>query len=327
MAETVETRDKPSTAREIARRFFRHENAVLGVILVIIIAALAAMTRGESVTLANVKNVLVQSSMRGLAAVGQLFVILSAGIDLSVSGVALLCAIIGASLLTEGQLSLGAAVPIMLLTGLGIGALNGLSVSRLGMAPLIVTLAMWQMTNGVAYQITQGQTIWGLPEGLAFFGSGVVAGVPVPVIIFVAVAAVAYYVLNYTTFGRSVYAVGGNSVSAWLSGIRVPTMLFSVYVISGFLAAFAGLITVSRTMSAMMVTVTGLEMDSIAAVAIGGVSLFGGRGTLIGVVIGVTILGVINNGMNIYGLGATLQNLVKGAIILAAVTADTLRRR
>lgn len=326
MAEIVE---RPSGARvqEIAKRFFRHENAVLVLILVGIVAALAVATRGATLTRGNITNIWVQSSSRGIAAIGQTFVLLASGIDISIGGVGLMCAILGAKLMS-GQVGFPiVGIGAMLLLGLGIGALNGSLVSRIGMPAVIVTLAMWQVTTGGAYMICRGKVTRFLPEVFAFFGQGYIAGVPVPVIIFLAVSGVAYFVLYHTTFGRSVYAVGGNPVSAWLSGINVKNIQFMVYVISGFLAALVGLIIMSRVMSAGMTTVVGVELDSIAAVVIGGVSLAGGKGTMIGAVIGVLILGILNNGMNVFALDPAYQDVVKGSIIIAAVAIDYLRRR
>lgn len=336
MAEIIK-RPKPvtATAKDIAKRIYRHENAVLSMILMALIGGLAAMTDGLTVTRANVTNILLQSSARGVASIGQAFVILMAGIDVAVGGMAVLCAVLGACLMTSvermniagGPVPMAAAIPIMLLAGLGMGAMNGVFVSRFRVPALIVTLAMWRMANGGAYQISRGNTIFDLPRSLALFGQGYVGGVPVSVIIFAAVGVVAYFVLYRTTYGRAVYAIGGNPTAAWLSGINVKNIQFSVFVISGFLAAFAALITMSRTLTASMVTLRGLEINSIAAVCIGGVSLAGGRGTLIGVIIGVIIIGVINNGMNILGVGPAFQDLVRGAIILTAVTIDYTRRR
>jgi len=216
---------------------------------------------------------------------------------------------------------------IILLAGLGLGVINGSAVSRIGMPALIVTLAMWQISTGAAFSVSQGVSVGFQPESLAFFGKGTIAGVPVPVYIFVAVAVIVYFVLNYTTFGRSVYAVGGNPVSAWLSGINVKNILFAVYAISGFLAGLAAVIMSARAMGSSMSSLSGLEMDTIAAVVVGGVSLFGGRGTLVGVVIGVIIIGIVNNGMSIIGAGPALIALVKGSIIIGAVAVDYIRRR
>ena len=335
MAEVVEKpKSFSDTAQEVAKRVFRHENAILIIILVGIMAAMAVISKGMSISTGNLKNILVQSSTRGLAAIGELFVLLTAGIDLSIGGVALMSSLACASLVTTGYQNLigapipvGAGILILVLVGLSVGAVNGLAVSRLGMSAVIVTLAMWIMSTGFGYLFCRGMTIQLLPRSLAFFGQGHIAGVPVPVIMFAVVAVVAYFVLNHTTFGRSVYAVGGNPISAWLAGINVKNVLFLVLVISGFLGALAGLVIMSRTMVAGMLTGMGLELDAIAAVLIGGVSLAGGRGNVIGVVIGALIIGVINNGMNIVAVGPAYDDLVKGGIIFAAVAVDVMRRR
>jgi len=336
MAE-IEVKPKPFgvKAREVAKRIFGHEDAVLAIILVGIVAGFAGLTRGATLRPANVSNLLLQSSIRGVASVGQLFVILTAGIDLSVGGLALMTTMMGASLVTSNMefsalgypLPLAAGIVISLLIGLGVGAANGMSVSRLHIPALIVTLAMWSITKGVGQHITGMYPIMDLPPGMAFFGQGFIAGVPVPVCIFVAVAVVAYFVLYYTTFGRSVYAVGGNAISAWLSGINVPRILFMAYLISGFLAGLCAVIIMGRTMCGTINNAAGLELDSIAAVCIGGVSMTGGRGTLIGAVIGVMVLGVMNSGMSIYGMPPEVLSLVRGAIIVTAVAIDIRRRR
>ena len=322
-------------AREVARRLLRHENAVLVGILVVIIAVLAGVSGGYTVSLANVRNVLIQSTMRGIAALGQGFVLLTGNFDLSVGGLATMTSLLGAALLTENlkrsllghPVAIGLAILLMLLAGLGIGAANGLSVSRLRMPALIVTLAMWQITNGIAFQIGKAQTVAGLPQSMAVFGQGEVAGVPVPVIIFIIVAVIAYFFLNYTTFGRSIYATGGSPASAYLSGIRVPNIQLAAFLICGFTSALASLTFLSRAMSASTQHVLGLELDSIASCVIGGISLFGGRGTIIGIVLGVMIIGVIGNGMNVSGLPAPVQDVIRGAIIVIAVAIDNWRRR
>jgi ribose/xylose/arabinose/galactoside ABC-type transport system permease subunit len=334
MAGITERREFSITTNRV-KRILKHDDVVRAFILLIIVVVLAIVTKGLTTTRGNIANIWSQSAMRGVSSVGQLFVILTGGIDLAVGGVALATAVLGASLMTERLATnilgypapMSMALPIMIFFGLGIGTANGMAISRIHMPALIVTLAMWQIMRGTAYQIGEGWTILELPSGFAFFGHGDIAGVPVPVIIFLSVAVVAHFVLNYTTFGRSVYAVGGNPLSAWLSGIRVNNIICAVYIISGFLAAVAGILALSRGMAASMVTAQGLELDAIASVCIGGVSLAGGRGTLIGSVIGVLIIGVINNGMNVYGLDPAFQDLIKGAIIFAAVAFDYLRKR
>jgi len=270
MAE-IEKRPKPSgiTVREALRRLIRHENGVLVIVVLALVAVLGGRTGGMMLTRDNAMNIVLQSSTRGVAAVGQAFVILTAGIDLSVGGLALMAMTLGASIMT-GTIALPIGpLAIMLLFGAAMGALNGLSVSRIGMPALIVTLAMWQIMQGGAFQISKGATIASLPSFVSFLGAGRIAGTPIPVIIFVVVGVVAYLVLHHTTFGRSVYAVGGNPVSAWLSGIKVKNTLFWVYVISGFTAALAGMIIMGRIACASMAAAIGLELDSIASVCVG----------------------------------------------------------
>ena len=327
---------KPYSAgiQERARSLLRHENSALFIVLLALIFGIGGMTRGGSLGLTNASNVLLQSSIRGIAAIGQAFVILTAGIDVSVGGNALFCSVLGAALLTSSErniighpLPLALGILIVIVAGLGWGTVNSALVSRVGIPALISTLGLWQITDGAAFEVIRGFSIGDLPEHLAWWGQGTVGVVPVPVIIYVVVAIVAYYVLNYTTYGRSIYATGGNPVSAWLSGINVKQVLFSVYAISGFLAGLAAFIQLGRVMSASMMGLEGLEIDSIAAVTIGGVSLFGGRGNLIGVILGTLIIGTVNNGLSVLKAAPAAIRIVKGSIIILAVAIDTVRRR
>lgn len=322
-----------SVLKENWLKVIRNEHFALGAILAGLIAVMTVRTGGALLTAINIRSLLLRSSIRGIAAVGQAFVMLSAGIDLSVGGVAILVSCLGASLMTESpryaaHLPVALGVFIMVLVGIGVGASNGVMVSRLRMSPLIVTLAMWQIGIGGAFQVTkQGETVHYLPESLAFFGKGSIGGVPVPVIIFAAIIVVGYLVLHHTSFGRSIYAVGGSEVTAMLSGINVRNIRFLVYTICGFCAGIAGLIQLSRIMAADIMVLYGLEIDTIAAVVVGGVSLFGGRGSIIGVLLGVLILEVVGNGMNLLGLTIYMQWMVRGGVILIAVIIDALRRR
>ena len=312
-----------------------NENAILFLALLAVVFIFAILSEGLSIRGANITNILVQSSIRGVASVGQAFVILTAGIDVSIGGIGLMCAVLGASLMTAAPhlnlighpLSVFLGVPIMLLAGAAWGSINGFSVARIGMPPLIVTLAMWGIATGVAFLICGGRSIPQLPDGLTSFGQGEVAGIPVPIIILVVVAVIGYVVLNRTAFGRSVYATGGNPVSAWLSGINVKRVYFAAYVIAGLLAGLAAVIMVGRISSASMQTLSGLEIDVITAVCLGGVSLAGGKGSLVGVMIGVLLIGVINNGMSIMGAAPAVMSIVKGSILFAAVAADYIRRQ
>lgn len=336
----IKTTQEPKTARarEVAKRLFRHEDATRTGVLIVIIAVLAVITKGASIGRGNIVNILLRASNTGIAAIGQFLVILTAGIDISIGGTAVFCMCFGAVLMTGTEsavapflaqitLPMVAAIMIMLLLGLGVGVINGLFISRLRIPPLILTIAMWQITLGGAFAVTTGNRVRGLPDALAFFGQGRVAGAPVPFIIFLVLVAIVYFILYHTAYGRSVYSVGGNPVSAWLSGVNIEKIRFSVYAISGFLAALAGFVAMARTMIAGVDSIPTLMLDTVAAVCVGGTSLFGGKGSLIGAIVGLAILSVVSNGMNVIGLGTISQNAVRGIIIVTAVAIDVTRKR
>jgi ribose/xylose/arabinose/galactoside ABC-type transport system permease subunit len=325
-------------ARKVGQRISGSEGFILLMVLIGMAGGLAVVTKGVSVSRTNVASILLRSSTTGIAAVGQFFVVLTAGIDLSVGGVGALCMVLGGLLITGPEagvpgsfsdvtLPLAAGIGIALLLGTGIGTINGSLVSRVRMPPLIVTLAMWIIARGAATSISHGARVNFMPQALIDFGQGNIAGVPLPFVVFIIVAVLAYLVLYHTTFGKSVYAVGGNPATSWLSGVKVGKITLVVYIISGFLAALAGVLIMARSNVAAAISVGSLELDTVAAVVIGGTSLFGGRGSLIGVVLGVMILGVVSNGMNVMELGPAAQEIVRGVIIFVAVVIDQVRRR
>jgi len=292
-------RSLSSVLKENCMKAVRSEHFPLIAILIVLIAGFATMTDGKSLHTDNLLNILLQSSMVG----------------------------VGTEPSFLGSIPLAAGLVLMLLAGAGFGAINGVLVSRLRLAPLIVTLATWQIANGTAFVVSHGGDTIRAPGTVAFIAHQSIGGVPIPAFIFIAFIVLGYSILRHTTFGHSIYAVGGNEATAWLSGIRVSTVRFWVYVISGLCAAVAAMVQMSRVMAASPNVITGLELDSIAAVVIGGVSLFGGKGSIIGVLVGVLILGVINNGMNMARLNIFMQYMVKGGIILVAVAIDAWRRR
>jgi ribose/xylose/arabinose/galactoside ABC-type transport system permease subunit len=295
MAEAERKEPVNFTTKNVFQRLFKNESAVLLFVLIALIGGMGRVTRGLSIRGNNMKNLLLQSSISGVSAIGQAFVILSAGIDISVAGMGFLSATIGSTVMTGNEwqniasypFPIYAAIPIMLLVGTCIGLVNGTLVSQISMPSIIVTLGMWRVTWGLGYQIGGGESIYNLPRALEWVGAGKIAGVPVPIIIFVAVAVAAYFVLHYTHFGRSVYASGGNPASAWLAGINVRNTQLIVFIISGFLAGLAAVVVTSRVMLTSPRTLEGLELETIAAVVVGGVSLMGGKGSIIGVIIGV----------------------------------------
>ncbi|RWN26851.1 MAG: ABC transporter permease [Mesorhizobium sp.] len=304
-------------------------------ILAALIAGFAIVTRGATIGTENLANVLIQSSIRGIAACGQAFVVLTVGLDLSVSGIVAVTLMVGGSLVTTNpQFSLLGvaispllAIPVMLFVGVAFGTANGFLVARLRLPSLIVTLGVWQIGVGLAYQVTGSGFVDSIPSSIAFIGQGSLLYVPNPVILFFAIVALSYFVLHRTAFGAEIYALGGNSRSAFISGVRVVRVRIIVFAIAGSFYAIGAVISMSRYMSATMAQTTGLELSTIAAVAIGGVSLSGGKGSIVGVLLGTLIIGVVDNGLSITGVGPAQQAILKGAIIIFAVMLDGFSRR
>ena len=342
MAEVTERR-KRGTARDIARRVFRYENATLGIVLAAIIGALALATGGKSIRISNMKMVVVEGATMGIGAIGQMFVLLTGGIDLSVAGMAFGTSALGSAMMTT-QLwqnilvknsilgyteaaSIWVGVPAILAMGVGLGLISGLFVSRIGIPPFIATLGMWQIAHGIGFLITGGFTIVRMVDPLRFFGQRFIYGFPVAGIIWIVVGVVVYFVLHHLNYGRAVYASGGNPIMAWLSGINVKATQLSVYMISGFMAALGGLIRTGRVMSVSYSSFDFLELQTIASAVIGGVSLFGGKGTVIGVVLGALVISVVLNGMTILRADPFLESLILGVIVIAAVAVDYWRGR
>ena len=298
------------------------------VIAFIALCACLSVANENFLTWGNWVNVLRQTSINGILAIGMTYVILTKGIDLSVGSLLAVSGMVAASLVTgENAHSLWVAIPLGLAAGTALGALSGIIVARLAVAPFVVTLGMLSMARGLTFIYNDGMPIANLSPAFRFLGQGEVAGIPVPVIVLVITFAVFWFVLNRTTFGRYVVAVGGNEKSAKTSGIRTRLVVFSVYVISGLLSALAGLILAARTTSALPQAGVAYELDAIAAVVIGGTSLNGGVGTLTGTIVGALIIGVINNGLDLMGVSSYYQQVIKGAIIVAAVLIDVSRKK
>ncbi|TPK33944.1 ABC transporter permease [Mesorhizobium sp. B2-5-3] len=318
------------------KSFLRNDNVLRALMLVALIGVFGLLTGGVTYSARGLYNILLQSSIIGIAAIGQTFVILTGGIDVSLYGIGVFASVLGASTLTSrfdlnmvggDPWPVPVGIAIILLVGIVMGAVNGLLVARLRVPALIATLGMWQIGLGLAQLVGGGYTITDLPSSLSMLGQGSIRGVPVPVIEMLLLFALAHFVLSHTSFGRAVYAVGGNSASAYLSGIKVRRVQFLVFVISGLMVALAALSIESRMMSVSIRTLSGLQLDSIAAVAIGGVSIYGGRGTVLGVLLGTLILAVIDSGLGAMGASTDVQNTVKGAVIILAVSIEFFRRR
>ena len=302
--------------------------ALLGVVLSVIEPSFRAPS--------NLMNLLRQASFNGLIAFGMTLVILSDGIDLSVGSVFALSAIICAELLVSGMPAV-LAVLIALVVGTALGAISGLLVTKGRLQPFIATLITMTAYRGVAKIITDGKPISQLANsassGEFFFkamgkGSVLIAEtikIPIPAIILVLAFLIVYFVLNKTTFGRRIYATGSNAKCANLVGVNTARIKIACYSISGFLSALAGLLMISRLDSAQPTLGSGYELDAIAAVALGGTSMSGGRGKITGTIAGVLIIAVLTNGLNIMNVSSYYQEVIKAVVILVAVLSDRKR--
>jgi ribose transport system permease protein len=267
----------------------------------------------------NLSNVLRQNAFPAIIAAGMTFVILTGGIDLSVGSVVALSGVLCADAMVQGW-GIPAGIALGVSVGVLAGLINGLVVTRIGVPPFVVTLATMLVVRGAAFKYTDARTISGLPaEFTAFSQGGVMTG------LLVVVYAAAWVLLMRTPFGRHVYATGGNREAAWLSGVRVLRVLTSVYVISGLAAGVAGVLVASRLSSGYPRAGELYELDAIAAVVVGGTSLYGGRGWIVGTLAGAFFIGILNNGLNLYNVGAYEQMIVKGAVFLAAASLDRWR--
>jgi len=276
----------------------------------------------------NILNVSLQTSIIAIIAAGMTFVILTAGIDLSVGSVVAFTGVITTALL-HMDLPAAVALPVAILAGLAIGAFSGAVagglITKINITPFIATLALMTIWRGAAFLFTDGRPIWDLPEGFASLAGERLAGVPVPTIIMLLVFTAGYVVLNRTPFGRYVYAVGGNREAARLAGIRTDRVIVGVYVICGFLSALSGILLASRLNSGQPNSGLMYELDVIAAVVVGGTSLFGGRGSIVGTFVGAMLIGVLRNGLNLLDVSSYLQMIFVGAVIILAVALDRFR--
>ncbi len=296
---------------------------LIGLIVVCIVMVFAS---DSFLSIGNVTNILRQVSINALIAVGMTLVILTGGIDLSVGAVMALSGTVAAGLMSGGMNG-GLALLLCLLIGLAFGVANGAFVARAGMPPIIVTLATMGIARGLALIYTGGYPISGLPSWIRWFGGGFVLGVQTPIVIMAVVYLLAWVLLERTPFGRYVYAIGGNETATRLSGVRVARYKLLVYAISGLTAAIAAVVLTSRLMSGQPNAGEGFELDAIAAVVLGGTSIAGGRGSLIGTLLGALLLGVLNNGLNMVGVNPYVQTVVKGGIILLAIYIGRERRK
>jgi ribose transport system permease protein len=305
-----------------ALEFFGRYNTIIIGVLIFVAASILSDT---FLTARNQTNVLRQTAPIAISAMGMLLVILTGGIDLSVGSVSALGCVLSADFITTDHLPISVAIALTILSGCLLGALSGYLISVHRMPPFVVTLGVMTIGRGLALIIAKGHPIYLGDTGAALttFGQSDFAGIPNQVLLTLVVFLITVFILKLTAFGRLVKAIGSNEEAVRLSGIRVGWYIFAVYVISGGLSALSGIVEAARAGVGSPVIGIGMELDVIAAVVIGGASLMGGRGTALNTVIGVLVLGIISNFMNLQNVPGYHQNVVKGVIILLAVLLQT----
>jgi ribose transport system permease protein len=306
--------------------FGRGLNELTIVIAFIVIAAGLAVTTPDFLTSANLLSILLATSLIGIVAVGETFVIITGGIDLSPGSVVAFTGV-ATGLLLHAEMPVALAVLCGIAIGAACGVFNGFAVTVLNMSSFIVTLAVLAMARGLAFIVTSGNTVFGFADSFDDIGGGNVGPVPIAALITLAVFVVAWFVLSRTVFGAEVYAVGSNYDAARLAGIPVGRRLFAVYVIAGALAGLGGVVLTGRLDSAQPIAAVGLELNAIAAVVIGGTSLLGGKGSMLGTLLGVLIIGLINNGLTLNNVQPFWVQFIQGAVIFAAVLIDSLNQK
>ena len=294
----------------------------IGVVLIVLIIA-AYLVEHKFLSETNIINVLRQVSVNGILAVGMTFVIISGAIDLSAGNMVGLAAV--TSVLLQGQLGMLPAILIATAVVMLTSSLSGYGVSH-GIPAFIMTLAMTQTVKGITYVVSGGMPHAATVEAYKWFGQGFVWIIPVPVIIFAVLVALAFFVLTRTKLGRSIYALGGNMEAARLSGINIRKIRVLVYTIMGFFIAFSAIVVSSRVYSAEPLTGDGYQLDAIAATVIGGTKMSGGEGSVLRTVVGAFIIGILSNILNLVGASPYMQMVFKGVIIFIAVAADTWKR-
>ncbi|MBM3442358.1 MAG: ABC transporter permease [Bacteroidetes bacterium] len=304
-------------------RFYRRYGVLLSFI---IIFSVLALTTPGFLSLSNLTTVLRQISINGILAVGVTFVIITGGIDLSLGSTVALAGVTAALFARQGGDALALPLIAGITTGLVVGLVNGLIVTRGKVAPFIVTLGMMTILRGTALVVSDGRPVSNLSNAFNAIGGGDLMGIPIPILVFLAVVVVSHVILDRTVIGRYVYATGGNEKAAYASGVDTDRVKMFVYVICGAFAGLAGIVLASRINTGQPNAGVSFELDAIAAAVIGGTNLSGGIGKVTGTVLGVLIIGIINNGLDLLNVTSYYQQIIKGVIIIGAVLIDRNKR-
>ena len=305
------------------RKKINFKNYGIFVVFIVLVIILMILSPNAFAKPRNLINVVKQASINGVLACGMMFVIIAGGIDLSAGSVVALSGVVAAYLAQMQGLPIFVPILGALGTGALTGLVNGFGAAYAELPPFIITLATMSIVRGAALILSGGSPVFGLQEqfeGIA--GISIANVIPILVLYFLLIAVFSGFILNKTVFGRHVYAIGGNSITAKVSGINVKSMLLRVYIIFGVFSGIAGLLIASRTMQGSPTVGVGYEMDAIAAVVIGGVSMSGGSGKWYGTIIGALLLALISNGLDILGVSSNFQQIIKGIIIAVAVYLD-----
>ncbi|MTI58448.1 MAG: ABC transporter permease [Firmicutes bacterium] len=299
-----------------------------GILLALIImSALLSITTPNFLNQYNLGIVVRQASFVALVALGQTLVLITGGIDLSVGSIAGLSSILGAILMTSTPLNPYLCTLLAVLCGMFFGIINGVFIAKIGLNPFIVTLATGEAFAGLILVITKGYPVLGIPTSFKYLGQGMIGPVPVPVVILLIISLILIYILKNTPFGRYIYSIGGNESASKLVGIKVDKIKISVYAIAGALAALAGIIFVSRANAGQATIGASWLMPSVTAAIIGGTSLSGGEGTILGTLIGAILMGVLSNGIVLLNVSSYLERVIIGLVVLVAVIIDLVRKR
>ena len=315
----------PKAQNGFVRYFKENMGTLIGLLAMCLI--LSFTTNGVFYSQRNLVNVLRQVSSNACLAFGMTFAIITGGIDLSVGSILALSGTLSAGFIANNNMPVAQAVILAIVIGTALGLFDGFVIAKTTIPPFIVTLAMMQIARGAAYIYSNGQPIRAMFPDYQIIGTGWLGPIPYPVIYMVVFLIICVVLLSKTRFGRHVYAVGGNDKAAIFSGVNVARTKILVYTMSGFLAAFTGVVLCARMASGQPTAGQSFEMDAIAATVLGGTSMSGGVGKIGSTMIGVLIIGVLNNGLNLLGLNSFWQQIAKGIVILLAVYVDMLKKR
>jgi ribose transport system permease protein len=289
-------------------------------VIVVLLTVLFAINSKVFLSLPNFRNIGVSAAALAAVSFGQTFAVLTAGLDLSVGSTVALVSIVGA--ITMREHGVAAGLLTSLATGAGVGLVNGIVITRFKVFPFIATLATMSIFSGLALSLSGGVAVTGVPDSFSSLAYARSLGVPVPVVIAVVVLLISIFVLRYTRMGRRIYAIGGNEEAARLSGIRIGAIKVSAYVLSGLCASVGSIILTARVASGQPSLGSTLPLESVAAVVLGGISLFGGRGSVVGVAFGVLFISILSNGLNLLNVPSYTQMMVIGGALILAVGLD-----